>query len=133
VPPARMSSAGGWPALTYVNAGHPPALLIRAGGTADRLGVGGPGVGLFEAGDFETGTATFGAGDTLLIYSDGVSESWPTHEAAEEALVDMARSYSAIPVAPLCEEILAVVDRRRGALRSDDCTLIVLRWSPARR
>jgi len=119
--------------MTYVNAGHPPALLIRAGGTADRLGVGGPGVGLFEAGDFETGTATFGAGDTLLIYSDGVSESWPTHEAAEEALVDMARSYSAIPVAPLCEEILATVDRRRGTLRSDDCTLIVLRWSPARR
>lgn len=119
--------------LTYVNAGHPPALLVRANGTAERLGDGGPGVGLFEAADFEIGSARFNAGDTLLIYSDGVSESWPTAEEAEESLIDMARSYSAVPVAPLCEEILAAVDRRRGTLRSDDCTLIVLRWSPARR
>src|SRR5262249_24817687 len=99
----------------------------------DRLDVGGPGVGLFEAADFEIGTATFGPGDTLLIYSDGVSEAWPNSDEAEDDLVDLARSYSAIPVAPLCEEILAAVDRRRGPLRSDDCTLIVLRWSPGRR
>ena len=42
----------------------------------------------------------------------------------------MARSYSGVPVAALCQEILAAVERRRGGVRTDDCTLVVMRWTP---
>jgi serine phosphatase RsbU (regulator of sigma subunit) len=43
----------------------------------------------------------------------------------------MARSYAAVPVAALCQEILASVERRRGGVRTDDCTLVVMRFNPS--
>ena len=63
--------------LIYVSAGHPPALLVRANGTRDSLHEGGPGMGLFEAAEFEEGSSSWAPGDTLVAYSDGVSEAWP--------------------------------------------------------
>jgi sigma-B regulation protein RsbU (phosphoserine phosphatase) len=128
---ARLDPMSG--RLVYVNAGHPPALLVRANGPAELLSEGGPGIGLFDAAEFQVGMTVMQPGDTLMIYSDGVSESWPTPEAAEGFLVDLMRSYSSVPVGPVCAEVLAAVDRLRGGARSDDCTLIVLRWSPPRR
>jgi sigma-B regulation protein RsbU (phosphoserine phosphatase) len=116
--------------LRYVNAGHPPPLLVHANGRQDSLHEGGPGIGLFDAGSFALGERQLARGDTLLAYSDGISESWPDQAAAEAALLDMARSYASVPVAALCQEILAAVERRRGGVRTDDCTLVVMRWTP---
>jgi serine phosphatase RsbU (regulator of sigma subunit) len=116
--------------LTYINAGHPPPLLVHANGRTDSLHEGGPGIGLFAAGAFTQGERTLMRGDTLLAYSDGISESWPDAAAAEKALTDLARAYAAVPVAALSHEILAAVERRRGGVRTDDCTLVVLRWTP---
>jgi sigma-B regulation protein RsbU (phosphoserine phosphatase) len=116
--------------LAFVNAGHPPPLLVQANGRVDSLHEGGPGIGLFDVGAFVLGERSLSRGDTLLAYSDGVSESWPDAPSAEAALTDMARSYAAVPVAALCQEILAAVERRRGGIRSDDCTLVVMRWNP---
>jgi sigma-B regulation protein RsbU (phosphoserine phosphatase) len=117
--------------LVYVSAGHPPAILVRANGTCESLNEGGPGLGLFEAADFEEGVKILSPGDTLVAYSDGVSEAWPTQEEAEEHLVNLVRTYAAVPVAVLRHQILAGVDRRHGGVRRDDCTVVVLRWSPA--
>ena len=47
--------------------------------------------------------------------------------------MSLVRTYSAVPVAVLRHQILAAVDRRHGGQRRDDCTVVVLRWSPARR
>lgn len=116
--------------LSYVNAGHPPPLLVHADGRTDSLHEGGPGIGLFDAGTFAQGERTLMRGDTLLAYSDGISESWPTAAEAEAALTELARAYFAVPVAALCHEILAACERRRGGVRTDDCTLVVLRWTP---
>jgi sigma-B regulation protein RsbU (phosphoserine phosphatase) len=117
--------------LSYVNAGHPPPILVHANGRTDSLHEGGPGIGLFDAGAFSLGERQLSRGDTLLAYSDGVSESWPDAPQAEAALVDLARSYAGVPVAALCQEILAAVERRRGGVRTDDCTLVVMRWTPS--
>lgn len=119
--------------LTYVNAGHPPPLLVRARGNAEMLAEGGPGLGLFDAAEFTLGEVAMAPGDSLLVYSDGVSESWPTSAEAEDHLVEMARSYTAVPVGALRNEVLAAVERRHGGIRTDDCTLVILRWSPPAR
>jgi serine phosphatase RsbU (regulator of sigma subunit) len=116
--------------LTFVNAGHPPPLLVHADGRTDSLHEGGPGIGLFAAGAFTLGERTLARGDTLLAYSDGISESWPDAAAAEAELAELACAYAAVPVSALCHEILAAVERRRGGLHTDDCTLVVLRWAP---
>ena len=118
--------------LVYVSAGHPPAILVRANGSRESLHEGGPGLGLFEAAEFDQGTKTLAPGDTLLLYSDGVSEAWPSQEEAEVQLVNLIRTYAAVPVAVLRHQILAGVDRRHAGVRRDDCTVVVLRWSPTK-
>jgi sigma-B regulation protein RsbU (phosphoserine phosphatase) len=125
---SRFDPASG--RLTYVNAGHPPALLVRAGGKVEQLHEGGPGIGLFGAAAFAGGTRTLARGDTVLAYSDGISESWPTAPEAEAHLSDLVRAYASVPVSALSHEIFAAVERRRGGVRTDDCTLVVLRWTP---
>jgi phosphoserine phosphatase RsbU/P len=113
--------------LDYLNAGHPPALLVRANGTVERLEPSGPGLALFDAGVFEARIARLGSGDTLLVYSDGISEAWATAEEAEAILADVVRSAAERPIEQLRSEVFAAADDRRGRERSDDCTLVLLR------
>ncbi|MGE4262972.1 MAG: PAS domain S-box protein [Desulfovibrio sp.] len=60
--------------LTYCNAGHPPPLLLRAGGGLERLEEGGTLVGLGLGDSYVSGRLAIGEGDTLLVYTDGVTE-----------------------------------------------------------
>lgn len=113
--------------LDYLNAGHPPALLVRADGTVERLDPGGPGLALFDTGVFEAGCTRLEPGDTLLVYSDGISEAWPTAEEAEAFLANAARAAADRPLDELRTEIFAAADNRRGRKRTDDCTLVLLR------
>jgi sigma-B regulation protein RsbU (phosphoserine phosphatase) len=61
--------------IRYVNAGHPPPLLRRAGGQYDRLTAGGPALGMFELSTYAAGETTLGMGDVLVFYSDGITEA----------------------------------------------------------
>jgi phosphoserine phosphatase RsbU/P len=62
--------------VTIANAGHPPALLYQAHETAPVQQNGGVMLGVFpEATYTNTEVAPFGAGDRLLLYSDGVLEA----------------------------------------------------------
>lgn len=60
--------------FTYCNAGHPPPLLVRRGGDVELLDVGGTVVGLGDIMPFERGRGLLEAGDTLVFYTDGVTE-----------------------------------------------------------
>ncbi|KJY16587.1 MULTISPECIES: PP2C family protein-serine/threonine phosphatase [Streptomyces] len=56
--------------------GHPPALVLRADGTADFLPTpGGLLVGILPTARFTPATITLGPGDTLLLYTDGLTEA----------------------------------------------------------
>src|SRR5581483_7035404 len=60
--------------LVYANAGHnPPALITRQG--VRRLTCGGPAVGMFEASFFEEDQLRLADGDTLVLFTDGVTEA----------------------------------------------------------
>ncbi|MCG6922033.1 MAG: SpoIIE family protein phosphatase [Acidobacteria bacterium] len=61
--------------LSYVNAGHIPPYLVRAGGELDRLRTGGPVLGLLEDAVFEEGKVVLGEGDLLATVTDGVTEA----------------------------------------------------------
>jgi sigma-B regulation protein RsbU (phosphoserine phosphatase) len=122
---ARLDPSTGQ--LDYLNAGHPPALLVRADGTVERLESGGPGLALFDTGDFGSNSTNLATGDILLVYSDGISESWPDSDEAEAVLASVVRSAKGRPLDQLRSEIFAAADLRRGRERGDDCTLILLR------
>lgn len=75
---ARLSADSG--TLNYCNAGHPPALLLRASGELESLSDGGPVLGVVPAAGFDCGLVQIYPNDALLICSDGILESFDQSE-----------------------------------------------------
>ena len=61
--------------LRYTNCGHLPALLLRQDGAVERLHSTGTVLGLFKEWDCPAAECPFNPGDTLVLYTDGVTES----------------------------------------------------------
>jgi serine phosphatase RsbU (regulator of sigma subunit) len=61
--------------VEYSSAGHPPAILLRANGELESLSEGGLLLGVVPEASYVSGSFELGAGDVLMIYSDGVTES----------------------------------------------------------
>jgi sigma-B regulation protein RsbU (phosphoserine phosphatase) len=62
--------------IRYSNAGHPPALLWKAGSQEFReLKEGGTALGLFRDETYDTADETLQSGDILVIYTDGIVEA----------------------------------------------------------
>jgi phosphoserine phosphatase RsbU/P len=116
--------------LGYVNAGHNPPLLIRANGSVERLTEGGMVLGFFDGIAYADGIVEMRAGDTLLVFSDGVTETWNAEgdEFGEDGLTDVAVRGRGLDAATLQDEILRGLERfAAGAKATDDRTLIVLK------
>lgn len=116
--------------LDYTNAGHPPALLLRADGELELLSDGGLLLGVVPAADFSRGTVYLNAGDVLLVCSDGILES--VDEADQEfgysrleAQLRSARTGAAGEV--LFSVLGAVQDFAATRPLVDDMSLAVLR------
>ena len=76
--------------LTYVNAGHPPGLLIR-NHRGQALAIGGPPLGLLKHAEYDEECTTLKGGDVCAFVTDGVTESFDDHlqpwpEAAQDAV-----------------------------------------------
>jgi serine phosphatase RsbU (regulator of sigma subunit)/pSer/pThr/pTyr-binding forkhead associated (FHA) protein len=116
--------------LSYVNAGHNPPLLIRAGGQVETLNEGGTVLGLFESVPYVEGSAELRPRDTLLVFSDGVTETWNPEgeEFGEARLVALAVDKRDMDAEQLQTAILKELDiHADGTRASDDRTLIVLK------
>ncbi len=68
--------------VKYSSAGHPPAILLRANGELESLSDGGLLLGVLSDAAYVRGSFRLGAGDVLMIYSDGITES--LNHAGEE-------------------------------------------------
>jgi sigma-B regulation protein RsbU (phosphoserine phosphatase) len=115
--------------LTYANAGHPPPLLITRDGVRP-LTAGGPMLGLLDVAAFPSETLEVAPGDSLVLYSDGVSEAQsPTgEEFGVDRLMTAAREHAASRPAALVEALLAAVRTfAAGAPSIDDATIAALR------
>jgi serine phosphatase RsbU (regulator of sigma subunit) len=123
----RMDTATG--RLSYVNAGHNRPLLIRAAGPVEVLAEGGTILGAFEAGDWTEGSTHLAPGDTLLVFSDGVSDTWPDADLADKHLVEIIRAHSHLPAAAIQVTIFEEIERQSGQRPQDDCTLLLLKRS----
>jgi sigma-B regulation protein RsbU (phosphoserine phosphatase) len=125
---ARLMPASGQ--LRYVNAGHNPPLLIRAGGEFERLSEGGMVLGLFEGVPYDDAEVELRPGDTLLAYSDGVTETWSPdgEEFGEEKLITFAVHKRRAEASALQDAILQEIERfEAGARATDDRTIVVLK------
>lgn len=119
--------------LSYCNAGHNPPLLFGPNGFRHRLESGGPIVGAFDGVTFDEETLQLDPGDTLIVFSDGVSEAQNpnSEEFGEDRLMSCLESNRDLPVSNLLECILEDVQKfRADADQSDDVTVFVLRYMP---
>jgi len=125
----RPGRDGGWHAA-WSNAGHPPPLLLPAGGAPRFLEGEGPDLPLCVAPGLARNTwhHDLEPGDTLLLYTDGLIEVPGTDLA--DGMADLATAAAAavrqgLPLAELCAVLLAGVGERR-----DDAAVIGFRpWS----
>ena len=115
--------------LTYSNAGHLPALVIRGGQTL-RCEAGGVPIGLFEGVTYDTGTLTLAPGDLLALFTDGVTEA-PAPDGEEfgaDRLADLLRSCVDRPLDAVLQTVLdALLDWSGPVAPHDDVTLVLAR------
>jgi phosphoserine phosphatase RsbU/P len=123
---ARIDAAGR--RIVYSNAGHNPPLLVRAGGTVERLDQGGMVLGVFPDNPYEQAELTLASGDRLLFYTDGITEvrNPAGDEYEEEKLAAAALASRTQPVETMKDAILADVNAFSGGQFEDDATLIVV-------
>ncbi|MCA1635622.1 MAG: SpoIIE family protein phosphatase, partial [Acidobacteria bacterium] len=116
--------------LRYTNAGHNSPVLVRAGGSIERLTTGGTMVGAFDWMKFDEGRVTLEEGDLLVIFSDGLSEAQDAagEEYGEERLTRFAAEHRRETVNNLRTALFDEVDGWSGAIeRGDDQTLVILK------
>src|SRR5215470_2497615 len=85
--------------LRYANCGHLSPLLLRAGGSLERLDSTCTVLGLFKEWDCAFGDRRLCAGDTLLVYTDGITESPNAagEEFGEQRLVEALQRHANLP------------------------------------
>lgn len=117
--------------VRWVNAGHPPALLVPASGEVRELGPTGPLVSSISLG-WEVEEAPIAAGDLLVMCTDGILEARDAtgaefgEEGVREVLVSLRKRTPEVAVEEVCEAA------RRFAVdvRRDDVTCVALALRP---
>ena len=116
--------------FVYSNAGHVRPALLSAGGDLVRLTTGGPILGAFPSPSFEEAEVRLSAGNTLLLFSDGVTEARNAQdeEFEEERLLACAVENRACSPAEMLDRILGAVRDFCGPTpQTDDITVTVTR------
>jgi len=112
--------------LRYINCGHLPALLLHPDDSFERLGSTCTVLGLFQEWDCSIGECRLAPGDTLLLYTDGVTESFDNagEEFGEGRLLDALRRHRDQSARALLRSIVDDVRRFSPREQHDDITLI---------
>ena len=115
--------------IRLVNAGHMPPLVFR-GATITELARGGIALGITHPASFEEQTVELGPGETLLVYSDGVTEAMDASGElfGEERLRAILPGLSTLAPREMAARLVAAVDAFVGcAPVHDDLSLLILR------
>ncbi len=114
--------------LTYTNAGHYLPILVRANGSVERLGIGGPVLGVLGEAEYEQASIALGPGDRLILYTDGLTEARDAadEEFGEARLLEAAVAHRACSAPSIQARLTAAVAAFTGGALQDDATLMVL-------
>jgi serine phosphatase RsbU (regulator of sigma subunit)/catechol 2,3-dioxygenase-like lactoylglutathione lyase family enzyme len=113
--------------LRYANCGHLPALLLRASGELERLESTATVLGRFPCWECSVGETTLFLGDTLALYTDGVTEagSLSGEEFGEQRLLDCLQLHRDLPPHLVVSALIDEVHRYSPHEQQDDITVIV--------
>lgn len=120
--------------LEFINAGHPSPFLIRRGEAQEPFSEGSFPVGLVPEAEYVASKLKLEPGDTMVLFSDGVTEAMDP----DEQLFGVPRLRAVLSGQPECplEQLQkcvleAVENFARGASQADDLTLLIVRYRAA--
>jgi serine phosphatase RsbU (regulator of sigma subunit)/predicted enzyme related to lactoylglutathione lyase len=113
--------------VRYANCGHLPALLLRHDGSLEKLHSTGTVLGLFEEWDSPTEECQLHPGDTLVLYTDGVTESpnAAAEEFGEERLIEALQQCRELSANQLLAFVVEEIQKFSPHEQHDDITLMV--------
>jgi len=124
----KVDAADG--SLEYINAGHPPPLVVR-GGEALALDEGCLAVGMFPEAEYPVSGFRLLPGDVLVLFTDGVIEATNDggEEYSRERLTTAAIALRHLPASDLQASLLADIRGFCGRDEfADDLTLMIVKY-----
>lgn len=119
--------------VEYCNGGHNPPYIIRANGTIEAVErTDGIALGVMEDFSFRSKRIILNTGDTLFIYSDGVTEAMNnSHELfSEERLERELSRLKGLPVDDILAGIMEKIrDFSQDEPQTDDITMMIIRYN----
>jgi phosphoserine phosphatase RsbU/P len=117
-------------ALSFLNAGHNPPLIVHAAGTVEQLASGGLPLGINADADYREGRTHLQMGDVLVIYSDGVTEaaSPSGEEFGPTRLYEVVSRNVDASAAGIRDRIESALTKfSQGTQAADDITLVIVK------
>lgn len=128
---ARVTTEPGRAACTVASGGHPHPLIARASGAVERVDAGGQLIGALPGASYDEVSFELGVGDTLVLYTDGVTEARNGSEQfGEERLMGVLREASGMTPAKMLEVIRAAVAEFSPGEPKDDVAVLALQVTP---
>ena len=121
-------------ALSFINAGHNPPLIVHAAGTVENLASGGLPLGIKPDADYREGRTQIQHNDVLVIYSDGVTEAQSPQgeEFGTQRLYDVVSRNLDASAAGIRDRIEAALTKwSQGTPAADDITLVIVKRQAA--
>jgi len=114
-----------------LNAGHCPVAVLRRSGELELVPPGGPILGILEGVEWGTSGLRLGRGDALVLYSDGIVESFAPDGGmfGEEGVRRALLARAGLPPRAIAEGLMiAASNHRHGGDPQDDVTILVARY-----
>jgi serine phosphatase RsbU (regulator of sigma subunit)/pSer/pThr/pTyr-binding forkhead associated (FHA) protein len=118
-------------ALEFLRAGHPSPLLMRQGVASELYSSGSLPIGLFENESYASSRIQLEPGDTLLLYTDGVTEAEDRDRNLfqDERLKEVFSQHQNSSLKHIEDGIFSALEKfTEGASQADDVTLLVVRY-----
>jgi sigma-B regulation protein RsbU (phosphoserine phosphatase) len=121
--------------LRYVNAGHPPPVIVSKGHPLNELSATSPPLGIVDSGKLQESEAFMMPGDTLILYTDGIIESRDRNKAifGRQRLLRTLEEIALHPkkTPPLGSIVAGIKQELKRFIQStdqsDDLTLLAIR------
>jgi PAS domain S-box-containing protein len=133
---ATMEPGELWVRMRIASAGHPAPLLVRGHGGAEEVGSHGPLLAGFHDSSYDAEPAHLAAGESLVLFTDGVIEAGAREGEGEGAGLDAARlsqllgACVGLDAEGIAQRIEDAVIEAEGGRPRDDAAIVVLRALP---
>jgi phosphoserine phosphatase RsbU/P len=117
-------------ALSFLNAGHNPPLIVHSAGTVEQLASGGLPLGIKPDAEYREGRTQLQRGDVLVVYSDGVTEavSPSGEEYGATRLYEVVSRNIEASAAGIRDRIESSLTKfSQGTSAADDITLVIVK------